>query len=59
MELTQQRAQRATNEILAWRKDSIFNIGRKRLGKTVLFGSWLCRWNNRVALAKYRPKPKD
>jgi phosphoglycerol transferase MdoB-like AlkP superfamily enzyme len=58
MELTRQRAQRAVNEIIAWRKDSIFRIDRPRLGKTVLFGSWLCRWNNRVALAKYRPKQK-
>ncbi|UCF00024.1 MAG: sulfatase-like hydrolase/transferase [Planctomycetota bacterium] len=59
MELPQQIAQRTANEIIAWRKDSIFRIDQKHLGRRVLFGSWLCRWNNRVALAKYHPKTTD
>ena len=59
LELPQQFAQKTADEIIAWRKDSIFIIDQKRLGKTVLYGSWLCRWNNRIPLAKYRPTHKN
>ena len=58
LDLPPHLAQNTANEIIAWRKDSIFTLDQKHLGKTALYGSWLCRWNNRIALAKYRPKPK-
>ena len=45
------------DEIIAWRKDAIFLIDQQRVGRKTLFNDWLCRWNNRVAFAKYNPNP--
>jgi glucan phosphoethanolaminetransferase (alkaline phosphatase superfamily) len=41
--------------LVAWREDTIFPLDQKRTGKKTLFDTWRCRWNNRVASAKYRP----
>ncbi|MCK4752511.1 MAG: sulfatase-like hydrolase/transferase [Planctomycetes bacterium] len=56
--LSEQQECEIANEIIAWRKDSIFRPDQKRTGKKMLFDRWLCRWNNRIGLAKYRPKAK-
>ena len=54
IELPDGQAQRTAEEIIAWRKSSIFRPNQKRTGKTMLFDSWLCRWSNRVSSATYR-----
>ena len=59
VELGEKQACKIRDEIIAWRKNSIFRLDQQRTGKRVLFGSWLCRWNNRVCSAKYRPEVQD
>jgi glucan phosphoethanolaminetransferase (alkaline phosphatase superfamily) len=59
IELSEQQAGEIAGDIITWRKSSIFRLNQQRTGKTMLFDAWLCRWNNRVASAKYRPAVKD
>ena len=58
-ELPEQQATQIADEIIAWRKNSVFRLDQQRTGKKTLFDSWLCRWNNRVSSAKYRPQAKN
>jgi phosphoglycerol transferase MdoB-like AlkP superfamily enzyme len=58
IELTEQQARQIADEIITWRKNTIFRPDQKQAGKKTLFESWLCRWTNRVSSAKYRPKAK-
>ncbi|UCG59489.1 MAG: LTA synthase family protein [Phycisphaerales bacterium] len=46
-------AQRIADEIAEWRRNTIFRLHQQRSGKTALYGSWLCRWNNRVPSVKH------
>ena len=55
-EVAEQQAREIAEEIIAWRKNSIFRLDQQRSGKKTLFDSWLCRWTNRVSSAKYRPE---
>ncbi len=55
LELPEQQFQTIVDEIVSWRKDTIFWLDRQRNGKKVLFNRWLCRWTDRVCSAKYRP----
>ncbi len=59
IEMPSQQAQKIADEIIGWRKNSIFRLDQRRTGKKILFDSWLCRWTNRVSSAKYRPDAKD
>jgi glucan phosphoethanolaminetransferase (alkaline phosphatase superfamily) len=59
IELPQQQAQEIADEITTWRKNSIFQLDQERTGRKMLFDSWFCRWNNRVASVKYHPEAKD
>ncbi|MBW8040029.1 MAG: sulfatase-like hydrolase/transferase [Planctomycetes bacterium] len=54
IELAEQEAQKIADDIIAWRKNSIFRLNQQRTGRKVLFDYWHCRWNNRVTSAKYR-----
>jgi hypothetical protein len=56
LELPEEQAQRIADEIVAWRKSTIFQLDQQRTGKEVLFGHWLCRWTNRICSAKYYKK---
>jgi phosphoglycerol transferase MdoB-like AlkP superfamily enzyme len=58
-ELPEQQGQQIADEIIAWRKNSIFRLDQQRTGEKTLFDSWLCRWTNRVSSAKYYPQPKN
>jgi hypothetical protein len=58
-ELPRQQGREIADDIIAWRENTLFLLDQKRFGKKTLFDTWLCRWNNRVASVKYRPKPKD
>ncbi len=53
MELPEQQGREIVDEIIAWRKNSIFRLDQQQAGKKTLFNYWLCRWNNRVCSAKY------
>jgi len=54
IEMDRQEDQKIADEIIAWRKNSIFRLNQQRTGRKVLFDHWHCRWNNRVTSAKYR-----
>ncbi len=56
IELDKQESERIVNEIVSWRKNSIFRIDQQRTGKKILFACWLCRWTDRVCSAKYDKK---
>ncbi len=56
-ELTEQQGCEIADCLINWRGDTIFLLDQKRLGKKTLFDIWLCRWNDRIASVKYRPKP--
>jgi arylsulfatase A-like enzyme len=56
IELPQQHAQAVADEIIAWRRNTIFRLQQKQAGEMALFDSWLCRWNNRIASVKYQPQ---
>ncbi len=53
LELSEDQAQSIADEIIAWRKSTIFQINQQRTGKRELFGRWLCRWTDRICSAKY------
>jgi len=56
LELPEEQARRIADEIVAWRKSTIFQLDQQRTGKKVLFDRWLCRWTNRICSAKYYTK---
>jgi len=59
IELPQQQAQIVADEIIAWRKNTIFRLQQQQAGEMTLFDCWLCRWNNRIASAKYQSQQKN
>ena len=54
IELSEQQLQKIADDVIMWRKSTIFLIKQKRTGKKLLFDRWLCRWTNRVSSAKYQ-----
>jgi hypothetical protein len=54
LELPEEKAQRFQEEIMAWRRNTIFRVHQERAGQKVLFGSWRCKWNERETSVKYR-----
>jgi len=54
IELPQQQAKEIADDIIAWRKNTIFRINQQRTGKKTLFDLWLCRWTERVCSVKYQ-----
>jgi lipoteichoic acid synthase len=52
MELPQQEADKTSNEIVTWRKNTIFQIDQQKTGKKKLYDNWLCRWTDQVASTK-------
>ncbi len=56
IELSEQQAEKIADEIVAWRRNTIFCLNQQRTGKRVLFDRWLCRWTDRVCSAKYQKK---
>jgi arylsulfatase A-like enzyme len=58
IELTRQQESEIADDVIAWRKDTIFLLDQKRAGKKTLFDNWLCSWNNRAVSVKWRrPSP--
>ncbi|MCX5638912.1 MAG: sulfatase-like hydrolase/transferase, partial [Planctomycetota bacterium] len=51
--LPEQQARHIADEIIAWRKDRIFQISQQRTGKIILFDRWLCHSAGRVSSAQY------
>lgn len=51
--LPEQQAQQIADEIIAWRKDRIFQISQPQVGKIILFDRWLCHSAGRSSSAQY------
>lgn len=51
-ELPEHFAQQISEEIIDWRRNTIFRIDQKERGEQVLFDVWLCRWNGRLATVR-------
>ncbi len=56
IELPQQKANKIAEEIITWRKSTIFRIDQQRVGKKELFSHWICRWTDRVSSTKRSKK---
>jgi membrane-anchored protein YejM (alkaline phosphatase superfamily) len=56
IELPEQQAQKIVDEVIGWRKKSIFRLNQEQTGRETLFGHWLCRWSKRTCLAKRCPE---
>nr|MBC8472391.1 LTA synthase family protein [Planctomycetota bacterium] len=52
IELSEEEVKRISDEIIGWRKNTIFQINQQRSGRKVLFDRWICKWTNRVSLCK-------
>jgi len=52
IELSAEEVKRISDEIIGWRKSTIFQIEQQRSGSKVLFNRWICKWTNRVSLSK-------
>ena len=55
-ELPELLSSQTAEDIIAWRKNSIFRLGPARLwrGKKTLFDRWLCNWAGRASSVKYQ-----
>ncbi len=51
-ELPEHLAQQVSDEIVGWRKSTIFQLNQEASGQQVLFDTWLCKWNGRIATVK-------
>jgi arylsulfatase A-like enzyme len=45
IELPKEQSQRLMQEIIQWRRGTIFRIDQEETGATTLFGSWHAKWN--------------
>ncbi len=55
LELPPEQAHQIMEQIVSWRKNTIFRLQQPHIGKRMLFGNWLCHWSNRVSSAKFTP----
>jgi len=51
-EVSETQAKSISDDIVKWRKNTIFQIDQKQSGTKVLFDKWNCRWTQRVSSAK-------
>ena len=49
IELPEQAAKKLADEIIEWRRSTVFRLNKKRTGKKDLFGRWTCSWTGRVS----------
>lgn len=59
IELSEEETKRISDEIIGWRKSTIFQINQQRSGRKVLFNRWICKWTNRVSLCKISKQRED
>ncbi|MHC4068094.1 MAG: LTA synthase family protein [Planctomycetota bacterium] len=57
-ELPPRDARKIADEIITWKRENIFKLDRNRIGEKYLFQHWRCRWEDRIAWAKYFPEDK-
>jgi len=59
IELSAEEVKRISEEIIGWRKSTIFQIDQQRSGRKELFNRWICKWTNRVSLSKISKQRED
>jgi arylsulfatase A-like enzyme len=59
IELSDSRVQEVSDEIVAWRTDTVFRANQLDAGRQVLFDRWYCGWTDRVSWAKYRKQKQS
>jgi glucan phosphoethanolaminetransferase (alkaline phosphatase superfamily) len=52
MEVSQEQSKDIADDIIKWRKNTIFQIDQKASGHAILFNKWNCRWTQRVSSTK-------
>jgi hypothetical protein len=52
--LSAEEARAVAEEVLTWRRSTLFRLDQQPRGKTVVFGTWLCKWAGRDSAAKYQ-----
>jgi len=53
IDVSEENAKTIADDIITWRKNTIFQIDQTQSGRKKLFDKWLCRWTQRVSSAKY------
>ena len=53
IEVSESQARSIADDIMTWRKNTIFQIDQDTNGSKKLFDKWFCRWTQRVSSAKY------
>jgi len=49
IELPEQQSKKLADEIIEWRRSTVFRLDQKRTGKKELFNRWNCNWTDRVS----------
>jgi len=52
IEVPGKQANKLADEIVKWRRSTVFRLDQKRTGKIELFNNWTCRWTDRVSSTK-------
>ena len=52
IDLPQRMADEVADEIMDWRRSTVFKIDQQKTGGKKIYGNWLCRWTDRVASTK-------
>ncbi len=56
-ELPEHFAQQVSEEIVNWRKNTIFQLHQEDSGQQLLFGTWLCKWSGRIGTVRRVKNP--
>jgi phosphoglycerol transferase MdoB-like AlkP superfamily enzyme len=54
-ELPDEQGEKIADELVSWRKGTVFKIRQQERGSIMVFDNWLCKWNNRICDARYKP----
>ena len=52
LELPPEQAKQVSQDIVKWRRNTIFRLDQTETGHTTLFGSWYSKWNRRISTVK-------
>ncbi len=58
-EFPEEQNKKIADELINWRKNSVFKIRQQQKGQVLLFDKWLCKWNKRVCDAFYKSGVKQ
>ncbi len=56
-ELPEHLGQQVSDEVINWRKSTIFKLNQEESGQKLLYDRWQCKWNGRIATVKRAKTP--